>query len=57
MISGSLHGPVASNSNFKDPDQLKKNLSPRTRTLDEFLSKLCENSLPETQGTHFRVLL
>ena len=47
-------------SNFKDPDQLKKkkkNLSPRTRTLDEFLSKLCENSLPETQGTHFRVLL
>ena len=51
----------AVNSNFKDPGQLKKkktkNLSPSTRTLDKFLSKLCENSLPETQGTHFRVLL
>lgn len=49
----------AVNSNFKDPGKLrrKKNLSPRTRTLDKFLSKLCENSLPETQGTHFRGLL
>lgn len=46
----------AVNSNFKDPDQLKKKKK-KTYHLDEFLSKLCENSLPETQSTHFRVLL